>query len=39
LQAQADPRTGKLPGIVAVLRGVNNTYGKNGGRCKVSHSL
>lgn len=32
MQAQADPRTGKLPGIVAVLRGVNNTYGKNGGR-------
>lgn len=32
MQAQMDPRTGKLPGIAAVLRGVNNTYGPNGGR-------
>ncbi|XP_024382471.1 mitochondrial carrier protein MTM1 [Physcomitrium patens] len=32
MQAQVDPRTGKLPGIVSVLRSVNNTYATDGGR-------
>ncbi|KAG0599255.1 hypothetical protein M758_12G138600 [Ceratodon purpureus] len=32
MQAQVDPRTGKLPGVLAVLRSVNNMYGVDGGQ-------
>jgi hypothetical protein len=32
-----DPRTGKLPGVFAVLRSVNNMYGVDVSQCKISH--
>ena len=36
VQAQMNPRTGKLPGVLAVLRSVDNMYGVDGGQRKIS---
>lgn len=35
LQAQVDRKSGKLPGIVSVLRSVKETHRGSAGRCKI----